>query len=95
MPHGMEVGLGPDIVLDGDPAPHPQKAAEPHPQFQAHVYCGQTVGWVNMPLGMEVGLGPGHIVLDGDPAPLPPKGHSPSPHNFRPMSVMTKRLDGL
>ena len=29
-----------------------------------------------MPLGMEVGLGPGHIVLDGDRAPLP-KGHSP------------------
>jgi len=27
-----------------------------------------------MPLGMEVGLGPGHIVLDGDPAPLPRKG---------------------
>jgi len=24
-----------------------------------------------MPLGMEVGLGPGHIVVDGDPAPLP------------------------
>ena len=22
-----------------------------------------------MKLGMEVGLGPGHIVLDGDPAP--------------------------
>jgi len=22
-----------------------------------------------MPLGMEVGLGPGHTVLDGDPAP--------------------------
>jgi len=29
-----------------------------------------------MPLGMEVGLGSGHIVLDGDPAP-PNKGHSP------------------
>jgi len=29
-------------------------------------------GWINMPLGMEVGLGPGHIVLDGDPA-LPPQ----------------------
>jgi len=27
-----------------------------------------------MPLGMEVGLGPGHIVLDVDPAPLPKKG---------------------
>jgi len=30
-----------------------------------------------MKLGMQVGLGPGHIVLGGDPAPLPPKGHSP------------------
>ena len=30
-----------------------------------------------MKLGMQLGLGPGHIVLDGDPAPLPPKGHSP------------------
>jgi len=26
----------------------------------------QTVGWIKMPLGREVGLGPGHIVLDGD-----------------------------
>jgi len=40
------------------------------------VYCGQTVGWIKMKLGMEVGLGLGHIVLDGDLAPLP-KGHSP------------------
>jgi len=31
-----------------------------------------------MPLGTEVGLGPGHIVLDRDPA-LRPKWHS-SPH---------------
>jgi len=31
-----------------------------------------------MKLGMQIGLGPGHIVLDGDRAPLPPKGHSPS-----------------
>jgi len=23
-------------------------------------------GWIKMPLGKEVGLGPGHIVLDGD-----------------------------
>jgi len=40
------------------------------------MYCGQTVGWIKMKLGTEVGLGPGHIVLDGDPAPPPPKGHS-------------------
>jgi len=31
-------------------------------------------GWIKMALGMEVGLGPGHIVLDGDPAPFPKKG---------------------
>jgi len=30
-----------------------------------------------LPLGTEVGLGPGNIVLDGDPAPPPLKGHSP------------------
>ena len=27
-----------------------------------------------MNLGMQVGLGPGHIALNGDPALLPPKG---------------------
>ena len=26
------------------------------------VYCGQTVGWSKMKLGMQVGLGPAHIV---------------------------------
>jgi len=66
------VRLGPDdIVLHGDPASFPKNGAETAPQFLAHVYCGQTAGWIKMALGMEVGLGPGHIVLDGDPAPLP------------------------
>ena len=41
------------------------------------VYCGQTVGWINMKLGMQVGLGPDRIVLDGDPAPLPQKRVEP------------------
>jgi len=41
------------------------------------VYCGQTVGWITTKLGMQVGLGPGHIVLDEDPAPLPEKGAEP------------------
>jgi len=68
MPLGMEVGLGPgNFVLLEDRAPPFQ-----NPQFSAHVYCGQTAGWIKMTLGVEVGLGPGHIVLDGDPA-LPPK----------------------
>jgi len=30
-----------------------------------------------MALGMEVGLGPGHIVLDGDPAAVPKKRQRP------------------
>jgi len=33
------------------------------------MYCGQTVRSIRMPLGTEVGLGPGHIVLGGEPAP--------------------------
>jgi len=36
---GMEVGCCPgDFVLDGEPA---------------HVYCGQTIGWIKMPFGRE------------------------------------------
>jgi len=45
-----------------------------------------------MPLGMEVGLGPGNFVLDGDPATPTQKGAGAP--NFRPMSVVVKRLDG-
>jgi len=37
-------------------------------------------GWIKMPLGMEVGLGPDDIVLDGDPAaPSQKGGTDPSP----------------
>jgi len=74
------------------------------------VYCGQTAGWIKIKLGLQVGLGPGHIVLDGDP-PTPhhgiTKGHSSShfrnlraqapltrPYNPRPMSIVTNRLGG-
>jgi len=40
VPFGTEVGLRPGhVVLDGVPAP-PKGA---HPQFSAHVYCGQTI----------------------------------------------------
>jgi len=55
------------------------------------VYCGQTVGWIKVKLGMQVGLSPGHIMLDGDPAPLPQRGTAP---NFLPISVVAKWLDG-
>jgi len=48
------------------PSPLPKK--EVHPQFSVYVYCGKMARWIKMTLGMEVGLGPGHIVLDGVPA---------------------------
>ena len=39
------------------------------------VHCGQTVGRINVKLGMQVGLGPGpHCVRYRDPAPPPQKG---------------------
>jgi len=47
--------------------PPPQKGGGA-PQFSAHVCCGKTAGLIKMALGMEVGLGPGHIVLDRVPA---------------------------
>jgi len=40
------------------------------------VHCGQTVGWIKMKLGTQIGLGPGHIVLDGDPPPPLAKSHN-------------------
>ena len=43
-------------------------------------------------LGMEAGIGPGNFVLDGDPVAPPQKGGGPT--NFRPMFIVTKRLDG-
>jgi len=59
MPLGTEVGLSPgDIVLDGKSAP-PEKGHNPH--FSADIYCGQTAGWIKMPLRTKVGFGPGHI----------------------------------
>ena len=64
----MELVLGPgDFVLDGDPAPAPQKGGRTPPQFSVHVYCGQMAEWIKMSLGTEAGLGPGDIMLDGDP----------------------------
>jgi len=66
----MEVSLGAgDFVFDGDQLP--QKKRHSPTQFLVHVYCGQTAGWIKMPLGTEVNLDPGNVVLDGVAAPPP------------------------
>ena len=86
--------FGRPFVLDGYPVTQPpcQKGGAAPPQFSAHFYCGQTAACIKVPLGMELGLGPGDFVLDGDPAPPPPKEHRPP--NFRPIYVAAKWLHG-
>ena len=84
-------GLRPGhIVLHGDPAPPQKKKAQQSP-ILAHVYCGQTAGWIKMKSGMEIGLGPDHIVLDGDPVPLPE--WTQLPLIFGPCLLWQKQLD--
>ena len=80
MPLGMEVGLGPDhIVQDGDPAPPPKKKGGAPSNFWP-VPIVAMAGWIKMPLGTEV------------PAPSPLNGMQPP--SFWPMSIVAKRLDG-
>jgi len=83
------------LCVRWDPAPLPKRRRSRRgaPQFSAHVYCGQTAGWIKKapgwmktPLGTAVDLGPGHIVLDGVPAPAK---RAQQPLSFRPMSVAT------
>jgi len=91
---GMELGLGPGdfVVLDGNPAPLPKRGSGAPKNFSAHVYCGQTAGWMKLVLGMEVCLSPGDFLLDGDP--VPPAQKAGSAPNFPPMSTAVKRLHG-
>jgi len=84
LPLDMEVpvGLSPgDIVLHREPSPPPpnKKMGGQQPPTFWPMYCGQTAGWMTLPLGTEIGLGLGHTVLDGDPASPSADGHSPPP----------------
>jgi len=56
----------------GTHATYHKRGTSPPPHFSEPMYCGQTAGWIKMPLGTEVDLGLGHIVLDGDQV-APPK----------------------
>jgi len=60
----------------GTQLPH-KKGTVPH--FLAHVYCGRTAGWIKMPLGTAVGLGPSNIVRWGPSSFPPPKGGGAQP----------------
>jgi len=87
---GMQVGLGPGhIVLDGDPAPLPQRSTPPI----FGPYSLRPNGRIDQDSTWYGGRPrPGATVSDGDPAPLPKK--EAEPPNFRPMFIVAKRLDG-
>jgi len=73
---GVEVGLGQGlIVIDGDQLPPPKKKGTQLPQFSAHVCCGQTAGWIKMPIGTKAGLGQTAMCYTW--TQLPPKGALP------------------
>ena len=81
---GVQAGLGSGhTVLDGDPAPPPPKGHSHNPSpISAHVYCGQTAGWIKMALGTEVGLSyRRHCVRWGPSSPPQKEGKAP---NFGP-----------
>jgi len=81
---GIQMKLGVQVCLGlatlcyvGTQLPLPQKGQSP--QFSAYICCGQMAGWIKMPHGREVGLGPRDIVLHGDPAHPPKKVAKPPP----------------
>jgi len=73
---GMQVGLGRGHSVGWGSSSPPPKGH--NPQFSANICCGQMAGWINMPLGREVGLGPPkrHCVRWG-PAPPQKGGRAP------------------
>ena len=65
-----------DIVRWGHSSP--RKGKQPPPMFgPCLLRRNGWAGWIKMPFGTRVGLGPGHIVLDGDPDSPPQNGAQP------------------
>jgi len=69
----------------------PKEGHSSLPNFRPMSIVVISAGWIRIPLGTEVGHGPGHIVLDGDPVSPNGKGHSSPTPRFRPISIVAKR----
>jgi len=79
-----------------DPAPPSRKGGQrSRHHFLAHACYGQTAGWIRIPLGWEVDLGPGDTVycVRWGLSQLPHgKENGTAALTFRPMSVVAKWL---
>jgi len=80
------------LCVRWEPSSYPEKRHSPT-QLLAHIYCGQTAGWIKMKLSMEINLGPGDVVLAGVAA-LPKRGKSPQFSVNVYCGQTAKRLDG-
>jgi len=87
----MEVGLGTGhIVLDRDSAPPPQKKGAQPPNFRPLFWPDSSMDQHATWYGGRPRPGR-HCVRWGSSSPLRKRGHSSFP-NFRPMSIVAKRL---
>ena len=90
---GMEVGLGPgDCVRCGPRSPSPKGGAGP-PQIFGPCLLRPN-GWMDEAGTWHGGRPqPRRLCVRWGPSPLPPKGGGASLPNFRPISIVAKRLD--
>ena len=72
--------------------PPPEKRGQSL-QFLAHARCGQTAGWIKVPLSTKVGLGPGNILLDADK--LHPTRHTPPRITEACFSVLSRTVTAI
>jgi len=90
---GTQVGLDPrHIVLDGDPAPPPPKGGGARQIFGPCLLWPN--GWMDQD-GTWHGRRPQpwRLCVRWGPSPPPPEGSGAPLPNFRPISIVTKRLD--
>ena len=93
MVFGTEVGLIPgDFVLDGDPVPSPKGGGlPPSPIFGPFLLW--LKGWMHQDATWYGGRPhPRRLYVRWGPCPSPKRGGAPLP-NFRPISIVAKRLD--
>jgi len=92
MPHCVR--LGPAAPRKGALQPHFHGLqTKPASVNHGHVDCDETAALIKIPLGTEVGVGPGDIVLDGDPQLSAERGIAAPPPLFG-TTVVAKWLEG-